>query len=353
MQAWALQQTLESMGHEVVFPNCGLGGDRRSSSFPRRRNPAKQFYHAMKWGWQQLLSLGFYDLIRFKTEKWRTRNLNTITAGVNEFACDADVVVVGSDQVWNVEITHADDGLYLCDDISDSMPKIAYAVSVGDGVPSNERIGRIVKAARRFNAVSVREGWLADILNSQGLCGKCATMPDPTLLLSASEYERVAAPRLKRSPYLFVYALAMTPSLYLTAKRIAKQLGVKCVMTSVYERSKASLPWDVMVGVSPDEFLSYIRDAAYVIAASFHGTVFSLIYGKKFLSWRSSIDSMESRQASLLRECGLLGRLVEPSMSFNDMLKRMTEDVPALRFKGKVGVEWLKKAIVPLSDSGV
>ena len=34
--------------------------------------------------------------------------------------------------------------------------------------------------------------------------------------------------------------------------------------------------------VGPSEFLSYIKNAAYVITDSFHGTVFSVLFNKQF-----------------------------------------------------------------------
>ena len=60
----------------------------------------------------------------------------------------------------------------------------------------------------------------------------------------------------------------------------------------------------------PDEFLSYIRYADFVITTSFHGTAFSIIFQKQFVCPRFR---MNKRIESLLSLVGLSERMIHTS----------------------------------------
>jgi len=65
---------------------------------------------------------------------------------------------------------------------------------------------------------------------------------------------------------------------------------------------------------SPSEFLAAFRDARYVVTNSFHGTIFSVLFGKPFLSIMQveAVGTKQNiRQRELLSELGLEDHLVE------------------------------------------
>lgn len=71
--------------------------------------------------------------------------------------------------------------------------------------------------------------------------------------------------------------------------------------------------------VSPDCLVQYARNAKYVLAGSFHGTVMGVMFKKPFLSLRGQVDLHESRPAALLRKIGRSNRLVNPTTSLDEM----------------------------------
>ena len=69
-------------------------------------------------------------------------------------------------------------------------------------------------------------------------------------------------------------------------------------------------PWDI----GPSEFLNLIRDAEWVCTDSYHCTVFSMLYKRRFFSFRrysrKTVQSTNSRLDTLLEQCGLTERLL-------------------------------------------
>ena len=64
--------------------------------------------------------------------------------------------------------------------------------------------------------------------------------------------------------------------------------------------------------VGPEEWLGYIKNAEYVVTNSFHGTVFSILFNKKFFSEVSAkVNPSTSRLKSLLRMFDLENRTIE------------------------------------------
>ena len=51
--------------------------------------------------------------------------------------------------------------------------------------------------------------------------------------------------------------------------------------------------------MGPEEFVNLIRHARYVCTDSFHGSVFSILYHKQFISFNRYGDGMNSRNSRL------------------------------------------------------
>lgn len=179
-----------------------------------------------------------------------------------------DAIVVGSDQVWNEQIT-GNDNIYFLANINSG--KIAYAVSVGDTIEISESALNYIK---QFDTISVRERKLQKYLASEDIesCICC----DPTILAGVDCFEQIVAPPLRQKGYVFVFMIWDSKNLLNNARKFAEINGLDIIS------SKGSI--DFFLHCRPQEFLSWIKNAAYVFTNSFHGTVFSLLYHKKFVS---------------------------------------------------------------------
>ena len=89
-------------------------------------------------------------------------------------------------------------------------------------------------------------------------------------------------------------------------------------------------PYDI----SPADFINLVKNAEMVCTDSFHGTVFSLIYGKKFFTFvrfsEKATLSTNSRIYTLLKRMGVEDRLVREDTDI-DMILRQKLDIPAIQ----------------------
>jgi hypothetical protein len=134
---------------------------------------------------------------------------------------------------------------------------------------------------KKFSYVSVREQANLGLFN---MCGICSTgwVPDPTLLLTAGQYRKLYKKYQNSEnsdPYCLVYMLRDNLDFLKTVYEWAEQKGisVRLIMNNglvqhVYTETFATIP----------EWIQLIDNASYVITDSYHGSVLSFIFGKKF-----------------------------------------------------------------------
>lgn len=206
--------------------------------------------------------------------------------------CDCDTYILGSDQIWARELTHGLDPVYF-GQFAPQKRKISYAASVPNGdIPEGEK-PLFKEYLSKLSHVSVREESLAEELRGL-LHTEVSTVVDPTLLLEREDYEDLLYGQpLETEAYLFAYYVVENPILTKLARIAAKQMGCKLVELH-YQRTKErdaeleqtgeQLDVEYVYDAGPQEFLTYIRDAQMVMTNSFHGTVFSILFGKKFYS---------------------------------------------------------------------
>jgi hypothetical protein len=239
-------------------------------------------------------------------------NENTIF----EAADDYDIFVTGSDQVWNPNWYSA---AFFLPFAPDDKPKIAYAASVGVDTLTEEQYAFMQPMIQRLDSISVREENAVSML--EGMTDKkIEWVLDPTLLLSSEEWNEVAAENPVKEPYVFAYILGDRKDNQKCAKYFAKKKGLKLVTfpLTASRSIRQAFFGDIHSYGGPDVWLSLIRDAEYVITDSFHAVVFSIVYRKRFVVLRRSVDgekgSMNSRMYSL---CKMFPEIEERVVSNN------------------------------------
>ena len=98
--------------------------------------------------------------------------------------------------------------------------------------------------------------------------------------------------------------------LYDIAALASKRYGLKTVLVTRNLRPRRRVD-EVVRNAGPRQFVSLIANASYVVTNSFHGTAFSVIFGKSFNTWISSGTS-PWRIEELLQECGAGERAMRP-----------------------------------------
>lgn len=354
LQAYALMQAVRSLGYEVYFPSCnsvGLVGRWRSVGCcgSGLMSIARRVY---RWLRLNISSIGFEEVKRFRYWWFRRKYLPELVISVDQIGKGFDGLIFGSDQIWNLCRTKdsgVDDSAYfLAENISEDIPKIGYAVSIGDGTCKERE--RVALAIHRMKAVSFREPFKKEMFGCCEDNSRFATVLDPTLLIDSENYKKmIAGKRSMTGDYILIYnATWETKCVRDVAINIEEKLSVPCVKLMGYGFGIFDLQRRERIAFGPINFLELINNAKAVVANSFHGTVFAIIFNKPFLSLVESRGA-NSRQENLLEELGLEDRLVVGCVQEAE-LELLTKPLPETVFKrlGELrqeSMEWLKRSL--------
>lgn len=302
LQAFALQKKLRQMGAEayLINQNATIGRYGVKEFSGRGLGLVKYIIRYINEFFPKRLRRQRYDACILK-------HLNVING------CDGrvevDCIITGSDQVWNPRLVGCYLDAYLLQTFSENYSKFSYGASFGvKNIPEN-LVSQYQKALSKFQMISVREESGASIVKD--LIGRDATVVlDPTLLLQVNDYDEVSSARLVKGKYMCIYSVGDDPVLRKTAQSLARKKKMKFVYI---QNGRMGLwggrPSDWRV-TSPDRFLSLIRYSECVVTNSFHGTIFSVLYQKPFVTLVSSTSKVLSRFETLLKRIGLEKQLL-------------------------------------------
>ena len=165
------------------------------------------------------------------------------------------------------------------------------------------------KELSKFSALSVREAHGREILSQLGLRNSQLVL-DPTLLLSANQWDVLRKKSLKSEKYILLYLLRYAfepcPYIYDVLKYYQDKLQCKIIALEGYEGHDPyvkNLKIEDATESTISEFLDYFAQASLVVTSSFHGTAFALNYGVPLLSITPT--NGDDRQSSLLEQVKL------------------------------------------------
>lgn len=207
-----------------------------------------------------------------------------------------DTFIVGSDQVWNLELTNFDEN-YLLNFVEKNNRKISYAASFGSySIQQNIDIFR--KNLFNYFSISLREK--KDIKFLEKITeNNIKWVLDPVFLLEKKEWECLTKRYLSKK-YVLVYALH-EQDVYKVAERIAKLKNIDIICIENGFSSPIKAKYIRTAGIT--EFLSYIKDAEYVVTDSFHGAAFSIIFEKNLkIVLKKKYKELNSRLETLIEE---------------------------------------------------
>ncbi len=227
---------------------------------------------------------------------------------------EADVYVCGSDQIWNTQNSNAEDDInaYYLAFVPAHKKKISYSSSIGKTEFSEIEAQWVQQELKSFSKISVRESHAVKLLNSIGVSNVVHVL-DPTMLLTADDWRQCfELPQHDKKGYIFVYNLNRNWQLEETARMLAKEKNLKVVKFKDalgFKNGTRNFLYN-----TPIDFLHYLSNADYVLTDSFHGTVFSIIFNKIFVTF--PVERFNSRIESLLKLFNLSDRLANGSGNF-------------------------------------
>ena len=179
--------------------------------------------------------------------------------------------IVGSDQVWNYEMTGEDLHYFL--DFTDSPRKYSYASSFGRDVIPAAEYAAYREFLTKFVKIGVREEFSAEHLRKMGMHGEIVC--DPVFLLEREEWSDMARAAKKLPSYVVIFIFWNDPELIAAARKFSEENGcriINLVYTTVVPGCRN------VFFLSPEKWLGLMKNAKAVFTNSFHGFAFSLIF---------------------------------------------------------------------------
>lgn len=274
----------------------------------------------------------------------------------SEIAADAHnycAFVVGSDQLWLPSNIAAD--YYTLNFVPEDICKISLATSFGISHLPKKQGDLAAKFLKRIDFVSVREDTgkkLVKELADRDVPVVC----DPTLMFTANDWNKIVpSERFYSEKYIFCYFLGNNPEQRDFVKKYAMKTGCKIVdMQHCEEFIKCDVGFADYspYNVGPKEFIQLIRDSEYVFTDSFHCSVFSMLYSRKFFVFRrfnnEGVASTNSRIYSLMSLVHQEQRLLRATENIDECIAmnidytQVHADINSLR---KFTWDWLQNAL--------
>lgn len=334
LQAYALQEVLVRMGHDVKV----IDKDRTPEKFSSYDNLKKNIYQFLshlirgkRYVFKDFNKVEYESskIFYYKTQHTRLfikKYINTIevhcySKDILKYSFDA--IIVGSDQIWSQKHGGCIDGsvvnAYL-PFLSDKYLRFSYAASFGKESWEYNLIRTWFarKAVRKFKCVSVRE--LSGIeLCKNNLHIQAVQHIDPTMLLTKEDYLSLVHydKCVNSAKKLLVYFLDETDAKMEVAQYLEETLSLtkNIVNSKAEDLNSKTLSLYECVQPPVENWLAGFRDSDFVVTDSFHACVFSLLFHKRFFVVGNKERGM-ARFISLLNQFGLSKRLIN---SVNDI----------------------------------
>ncbi len=264
------------------------------------------------------------------------RIFNEISA---ENASSLSKVVLGSDEIWNMAKKNMREFPSFFG-VGINCNKIAYAPTVNNAKAEDfNGIDYIKSALDDISDISVRDSYSKNLLEAQ-FCKQCRVVCDPTWLLKPEDYIKRSGKQRIKNKYILIYMYngGITQADIDSIRAFAEEKKLLLVSAN------NSHNWcDKSIITSPFDFCRLVNEAEYIITNTFHGTIFSILFNKRFASFAVNNNKINE----VLNQTGLNDALTD-SESLGMVLDRqhnwnlINGEIEKLRFTSK---EFLKNAL--------
>lgn len=241
--------------------------------------------------------------------------------------CTYDKIVVGSDQIWNLNITGGDSSFYLPFK-KDGLKKYSYAASIGktDINDWNTKY-KLYEKLKDFRTVSVREESAVEALRRIGIEAKFDL--DPILMGDKKDWTPIMKKRFGN--YILLYLLDSNTPAWEYAQQLGLKFGWQVINCNTTLRVYKGINTLRCVGV--EEWVGLVSNAQAIFTSSYHCISFAILFNRHFcfVPLTKSPESNQ-RMLNLVSRLGLEDCVFSPEYSIdykidwdrvNKMLKRI------------------------------
>ncbi|MBR4657489.1 MAG: polysaccharide pyruvyl transferase family protein [Oscillospiraceae bacterium] len=309
LQTWALHQAIQKAGHTPVLVDY-------CPDILADKDPLNPFGHMWDQDEQskrmvELTMPAIRENYRKFDAFYRDRFLRTAHKYTSaNFDCilkdeALDGFVCGSDTIFCPDEFGFDDG-YYANYPSMRGRSVSYAASFGDPHFTEESYQILRDHLQNFKALGIRENQMLPFIHAHTKVPAARTI-DPTLLLTAEEYEPIIAEPQHKGDYLLLYARRYSPAMEAYAEDLARRNGWKIIDISL-RAINAERGHIMAYAAGVEEFLSLVKHAQYVVTNSFHGMIFSVQFRRPFVIF--SREQCDNKIEELLKLFGLPDRIL-------------------------------------------
>lgn len=376
LQAFALQEYLQSLGHDVRILHHHLSStDERILGIFASRSLRD---------WMRFIVLGMLGGGQF-ARQWRLHKSRVFVRKYLHLTkyrfytwedapkdLGVDVLVVGSDQLWSCQWESP--AKYLLYN-APNIPAITYAVSMGVSKIPIEMRNLYKNGFKRFKRISVREKMAIELMRQCGFDGEVTQTIDPTLLADKSIWNKFTDTRIESCPYMFCYLMgedveAALPTMANFARE--KACGIKIVVEKFYwnneplrisriirrlyrcfqlQRFCKENHIEILLSASHEDFVRNISMANWVLTDSFHALMFSLVFEKDVRvlrpknAYRKRMFSRIEDASKLFMETEIICNNVEEALGSFLHNEKSRVNQTAVNRAVNYSKEWLRSAI--------
>lgn len=308
-----------------------ISGGKKHKQMPAvKRNPDYVRYSMTeeekmhKWEYQierDALFNRFYDeYIPYFTKPCFTEK------DIRSLGLKADLYIVGSDQVWNPEITKEQKKIFFFSFLPDHIKRISYAGCFGGSEKwnvSEEETMKIKSLLGKFSGLGVRDYIATNILENV-FDTKSERVLDPSFLLGAQNYLKIAEKsNLDGKGCVFMDKFVINDGWLNAFQMFCNHIGSKLIANGEYLHLKGV---DYEPQLPVEGWLKLLSTSDFVITDSFHCTVFCVIFRTQFVTL-PSYSGGEGRMIAFLEEIGLKERYFYSSEDFAKNYSRCEEKI--------------------------
>lgn len=343
LQAYALQTAIDKMNYKsqiINYRNPAFGKAKKSTDFLKALINNISPYFGEKFN-----KRFSYPFISFRYKYLNETKLIYDELILSKIAKRFDYIICGSDQIWAPNVFNPVYMINFAD--GKNTKKISYAASIGLNSIPNELINKYKDLLSDYSAISVREEIGKKILFKS--CNIDSTVvADPTLLLTASDYRSIQKSVKTEGQYIFCYFLNSNNNYKSVVRRYAETHGFRVYGFSAKESDYAWISNEKRLG--PSEFLWLIDNSEGVFTDSYHGTIFSLLFHKKFWTFRRFSEEdpicQNSRIDQLCKVFPIKNRIISVTSIPNDCIDTdYSEFENALKKYKELSLRFLKEAL--------
>ena len=352
LQAIATQRVIMNLGHECriinYIPKCETGVRMAITQLEQktkwRRNPIKKAIYLMVAEPETLLMDRKFLAMRKKYLQMgpccaTTGELKKLYAEKKD-----EVFLTGSDQVWGPISTGHYDPTYFLDFVPKSSRKLAFAASFGKAIFDEQTLKEYGVLLKKYDSLPVRENVAVELLKKMDISAK--QVLDPTLLMDADAWSEYVKPMKKPEKYVLVYQIHANSDLDHYAVKFAEKAELPLLRVSpLLHQAKRSGKFVYCPDISG--FLDLVKNAAYMVTDSFHGTAFAINFNTQFVEVLPNTGT-SSRNQSILELTGLTDRIVRDLNDFS----YIDQEIDFKEANEKIGTGRIESIRIDRKDSG-